>query len=505
MRGRETTSVRTTRHSVIISLLIGLNLGSAWALEVPSFFGDHAVLQRDAPIPVWGKAAAGAEVTVRLAGRTVTTTAADERWRVELPALEAGGPYELRITSGADELVSKDVLIGEVWVLAGQSNMRWPLGRTPTVEASEAIAEGDAHPWIRFFEPGYEAADAPKFDVKAGTKWLVGSAATAPRMPTVGYYFARQLAEAFDVPVGLVQTAVGGSKAETFLSREVLRNDERLSEVLAAFEREPAREKAKALANKKRPSGYYYSRVAPLLGFAARGVIWYQGESNASGTLPAFQRDTYGAQLDALVSSWREGWGKPDLPFLIVQLPAYGDEKFDLPFIRSMQERVARENENVGLAVGIDTGDEEDIHPADKGPIASRLADMAIGFVKTSAVVTGSPFFERADVEGREVVVAFDQVGGGLVNTQFTLDEFIAITRGTGPGELGLMGFEIAGADGRFVTAGAVIDGERVRVLAESVAEPKAVRYLWEGYPSAPVGLYTRSGYPVAPFRSELP
>ena len=525
-------------RSVFAAVTFTSVVGSVVALEVPSIFGNHVVLQRGEEIPVWGKAADGVEVTVQMAGETRRAVAEDGRWRVDLPAMEGGGPYQLRIAGGGKERIFKDVLVGEVWVLAGQSNMRWQLGRTATVEASEAIAGADGYSQIRYFEPAYAAADRPEFDVKNG-RWLVASAATAPRLSTVGYYFARKLVDELGVPVGLVQTAVGGTKARSWLSREVLKSDERLAEILPEFEREALKERerfakleakfaeqvkaAKAAGKSKpnapkalargpldetsdaRPSGYYYGRVSPLQPMATRGVIWYQGESNSSGGLPAYQRETYGAQLGAVVSSWRSDWGRADLPFFIVQLPAYGDEAFDEPLIRSFQEKVARESENVGLVVGIDTGEVDDIHPGDKMPISMRLAEMALRYVAMGKVVTASPLFDRAEVVDGAVMVAFDQVGGGLVNTQFTLDEFVAVTRNTDPETLPVMGFEIAGADGEFEAAEARIEGERVRVWSERVAEPRKLRYLWRGFPEEPVGLYTRAGDPVAPFRWSAP
>ena len=518
--------------SLTVVLTLCASASPALSFELPSIFGDGMVLQRDRPIAIFGTGKAGETVRVSLDGQSATATVKDGKWRAELGATKAGGPFVLKVESEVNQKSVQNVMVGEVWVLAGQSNMRWQLGRSVGPIASEAIARADGS--VRYFEHSYHAADAPLADVVRGS-WTVGDSRGAPEISAVGYYFARALQAKLNVPVGLVQTAVGGTSTTLWIDRDYASKDAITRRILDDYDdnaaREPARiakaqqdydaavEAAKAAGKpipkksrrlsegprdntwEKRPGGYYNGRVAPLLPFEARGVIWYQGESNAGTDLPAFQRDDYARHLQTIVTSWRAAAARPNWPFLIVQLPALQNEKLDFATIREQQERAARALPNVGLVVGIDTGEKDDIHPSDKRPIGERLAELGLEVIADGKARTHSPLVKNVEFGNGAALIEFEQTDGGLVKTQFDLAEFIAITRGTAPAELNLNGFELAGADGQWVAASGLIQGERVEVRAKGVGAPTAVRYLWTGYPRESVGLFSKNGNPVAPFR----
>ena len=516
--------------------LLGITLGAsvlpAAAFELPSIFGEGAVLQRDRPIPIFGTGENGEKVRVSLNSVTATATVKDGHWKAELPALAAGGPFVLNVESDKGKKSVKNVMVGEVWVLAGQSNIRWQLGRTLGSIASRAIAEADGR--IRYFEGAYAAADKPQDDVVRG-KWTVGDSAGAPQISTVGFYFARALEQKLGVPVGLVQTGVGGSMTTPWMDRQFAQADPILNKILQDYDanaaKEPGRiaaeqarydeaveaakkagqpipEKSRRLLDgphdntwERRPGGYYNARVAPILPFEARGVIWYQGESNSTDNLPDFMRTDYAYHVKGIVDSWRAAANRPDWPFLIVQLPAHAGGNTEFVSIRAQQEKAARLLSNVGLVVSIDTGEREQIHPPDKLPIGQRLAQLGEEVIATGKTRTHSPLLKSVEFKEGAAIVAFDQTDGGLVKTDFTLDEFIAVTRGAAPNDLNVNGFELAGKGGKFVNANAKIRGERIEVRAKGVAEPKAVRYLWTRFPEATVSLYSKNGNPVAPFR----
>ena len=515
----------------VLALSLGALAVPASAFELPSIFGENTVLQRDRPIPVFGTGEAGETVRVSLNGVTATATVKDGHWRAELPAMQAGGPFVLNVESDKKKKSVKNVMIGEVWVLAGQSNIRWQLGRTIGPIASRAIAQADGR--VRYFEGSYNAADKPLDDVVRG-QWTVGDSAGAPQISTVGYYFARELERKYNVPVGLVQTGVGGSQSNVWIDRKFAAADPILNKMLVDYDEnaalepkriadEQARYDASVEAAKKagkpipkpsrrlsegprdktwerRPGGYYNARVAPILPFEARGVIWYQGESNSTDNLPDFMRTDYAYHVKGVVDSWRAAANRPDWPFLIVQLPAHAGGDTEFVSIRAQQEKAARMLSNVGLVISIDTGEREQIHPPDKLPIGERLAQLAEEVVATGKTRTHSPLLKNVEFKEDAVIVSFDQTDGGLVKTDFTLDEFVAVTRGGAPNDLNINGFELAGADGKWVKAGAKIVGERVEVRAKDVAQPQAVRYLWARFPDETVSLYSRNGNPVAPF-----
>lgn len=437
-------------------------------LRFAGIFSDHMVLQRDQPLRVWGRAAEGATVTVEIAGqRASARAAADGRWSLELPAIPAGGPHELR-ASGGGEAVLRDVHVGEVWLCSGQSNMAFPLAASTGGPEERAALEALD---LRLFTVPMTTGDGTR-DVEG--RWRRCAAADADELSAVAYYFARERKKDLGCAIGIVQAAVGGTPAEAWTDLEAMRANEALAPSLAR----PAR------AAGSKPGALFGGMIAPIAPLSLRGVLWYQGESNAGFA------EQYALLFPTLIRSWRRAFAREDLPFLFVQLPGFGTfpeapEESDWAELREAQ-RKALALEHTGMVVTLDLGD-EDIHPPRKREIGERLAALARAKLDRGEDVSClAPVFADARVEGSRVVVAFTNAAGGL-----------SLTEGERAGA-----FAIAGADGRFAWADARVDGETVVLTSDAVSEPVSVRYAWSGRPR--VILVGPTGLPAAPFRAEL-
>lgn len=483
----------------------------AWvAAEVTCapLFADGMVLQRDARVPVWGKATPGEKVTVAFAGQSRTTTAdKDGKWRVDLDPLPASNtPQELTV----NELTIRDVLVGEVWVCSGQSNMQWPLKQSNDADAEIAAAD---FPRIRLATVKRKVSAEPSDTCEVD--WQSCSPESAPGFSAVGYFFGRHLHRALKVPVGLIHASWGGTPAEAWTSREALLADAMLrpivergdryptefAERLARWQREhdaweattrastepstlPAapRRPVDPLNNPNMPGGLYNAMIHPLAPYAIRGVIWYQGESNAGR---AFQ---YRTLLPTLIRDWRSLWQQGDFAFLIVQLANFGRNGSDpgrsaWAELREAQALTARDVPRVGYVVTIDIGNPTDIHPRNKQDVGKRLGLLAERLVYGREVDASGPTFKSMRVVDGKVRVGFDHADG--LNA-----------RGEKP-----RGFVVAGADRVFKSAEAVIDGNEVVVSSAEVPEPVAVRYGWANSPEC--NLYNAANLPMAPFRSD--
>jgi sialate O-acetylesterase len=457
-------------------------------------FNDNMVLQQDMDIPVWGTATPGRKVTVALAGASQTATANVEgRWRVTLPPLHAGaGALELQILDDTGKgSTFTNVVAGEVWLCSGQSNMYWPL--KDTTGAPAEIASADWH-GIRMAPLTVNTLPVP---------WRVCSTQTAGAFPAVGYYFARSLHAALKVPVGIVARALPNTTAGHWMppeawasappelaawarrhAEQISTDQSRMAEYRKArAEWDVAAQAARAARTAppqspqypdSGPLGKYWERqIKPLLPMALRGVIWYQGESDAGNA-------DYRALFATMISGWRAAWGR-ELPFYFVQLPGY-DRGGAFPEIRAAQAHCLA-LPNTGMAVTIDTGD-GDLHPRRKREVGERLALIALHKTYGQDAICSGPVYERHLAEGDSVRVFFRESHGGL----------------TAP-DGSPKGFQIAGADGKFVPAEARIDGATVVVTHPDIRNPTAVRYAWA---SAPVAtLFNKADLPAAPFRSD--
>ncbi len=455
---------------------------SSWTVSIsaqvrlPSILGDHMVLQRERPVTLWGWDDAGAGVTVTL-GQTIAkaTTDQDGRWAVQLPAMAAGGPHTITI-EGTSTVTLKDVLVGEVWLCSGQSNMEWTVLRSANPE--EEIAAAD-HPMIRHIKVGRAPMATPQDDAPAGG-WQVCSPETAGNFTAVGYYFARYLNGELDVPIGLIGSNWGGTRIEPWTPPVGFQSVPALQEIADDLENLPAT-KADGQVNRQSPLALYNGMIHPLVPFVIRGAIWYQGESNnGEGML-------YHEKKKALIHGWRSVWDDPDMPFYYVQLAPfrYKVDPERLPGIWEAQLKTL-DVPHTGMAVTVDIGDVTDIHPLNKQDVGKRLALWALA--KTygqSGLVYSGPLYRSIEIEGDRAVISFDHVGGGLVS------------RDGQP----LSHFQVAGEDGRFVEAQAEIVGPTVVVSAESVPQPVAVRFGW--HQEAEPNLSNREGLPASPFRTD--
>jgi sialate O-acetylesterase len=508
-------------------------------VRLPSIFGDHMVLQQGRILPVWGWADPGEVVTVRVSGQQGTTTTGPEgKWRVDLQALKGGRePVEL-IVSGKNTLTLQDVWVGDVWLCSGQSNMEWPLWDTTQGRAEVAQAN---HPGIRLFKVAHHPSLEPVEDCEG--RWVVCAPESIGGFSAVAYYFGRDLHRNLGCPVGLIGAHWGGSLIQAWTSLEGLRSDPALEGCVRAFEevvsnkakyeeeyrvktlpaweaayqkwleevRKPyeeaqrqwggevqkARKEGKPLPpapvlarqmtgkptcrsqSMNNPTVLFQGMIAPLVPYAIRGAIWYQGESNAN--TPSL----YAQMLPALIADWRSHWGQGDFPFLFVQLPNLNTVT-DWAAMREAQAR-ALAVPKTGMVVTLDVGDPKDIHPRRKAEVGARLALAARRVAYDQELVSSGPTFERMQIEGERVRLSFQNVGGGLM----------AVPGGDG----GVKGFVVAGNDGIFWPAEGRIENASVVVWSDAVKQPVAVRYGWASDPE--VDLFNKEGLPAAPFRTD--
>jgi len=504
-----------------VAVVLGLGAAAARAeVRLPHVFGDHLVLQRGVELPVWGWAAPGEAIEVELAGAppVATTADADGEWRVDLAPREAGGPYTLTVR-GSSTLVLEDVLVGEVWLCSGQSNMEWTLDKARDAEAEIAAAEW---PRIRHLKVPLVPAGAPASDFTA--EWEVCTPATAGDFTAVGYFFARELQGELDVPVGLLNSSWGGTAIEPwtppvgFASVPALQGiSERvalatpgspmyrraLSDYLAslgtwveeatrALEADELLRPAPSypaalspLASHAEPTGLYNGMIAPLVPYAIRGALWYQGETNR------LDGKRYTDKTRALVQGWREVWGEGEFPFYYVQIAPYryGDEDPSLLPAFWEAQAAALELPSTGMVVTNDIANLDDIHPGNKQDVGRRLALLALrGTYGREEMLASGPTFRELEVEGDRLRVSFDDVGDGLV------------TRDGEPPSW----FEVIGDGVRFSKAEAVIDGDSVVLSSPEVATPRAMRFAWDK--CAEPNLMNSAGLPAGAFRAgEIP
>jgi sialate O-acetylesterase len=413
------------------------------AAPVPAYpFGDAMVLQREMKVPVWGAAEPDAKVVVTFAGQTKETQAdAKGRWRVELDPMKASEENRvMTLACGADKLELKDVLVGEVWICSGQSNMEWQPPKTPL--AKEATTAND--PALRFRRVEKTPAATPQ-TTAPGTPWLRAEGKPLQEFSAVAYAFGAKLRASLKVPVGLVGIYFGGTRIEAWTPPGAK------PEVPSVFREE----------ERQQPAVLYNGMIYPWLGYAIRGVLWYQGETNCH------QNDgmKYADRMQAMVSSWRAAWGRGDFPFYFVQIAPYNYGGDKLPVFWAAQTKAAKDIKNAGMAVTQDVGNWNNIHPADKKPVGERLARLALSRTYGEKFIDDTgPVFASAKAQNGEVKVTFDHAKSGL-NTR--------------DGKT-VSGFELAGADGKFVAAEARIETGAAIVSSASVKTPAQVRFGWK-------------------------
>ncbi len=450
-------------------------VAAAAAPELAPPFRDHAILQQGRPVPVWGSAAPGEHVSVSFAGQRIGATAdAGGRWIAVLAPLASNGAGSDLTVAGKEAVTVHDILVGEVWLCAGEGNMEFALDDGSFTyrvrDAAEEVAAA-RYPLVRQFKVARQAAAAP-VDRAAG-EWRACSPATAGRFSAVGYFFARELFTRLGVPIGIVNCTWSGTPIEAWMSPAALAASPGSANGHGAG--------ADPGADPRAPSSLFNGMIHPMLPYAVRGVIWYQGESNVG------RAAAYAAQFPALISSWRSHFGEADMPFLWVQLAGYGAPASGPgePWARLREAQAAAlALPATGQAVAIDIGEPGNLYPRNKQEAGRRLALIAKARVYSIPVDYSGPAFAGASAEGADMRVRFRFAGDGLTASGRPLQSF-----------------QLAGADRVFHPASAVIRDEEVVVHSPAVANPVAVRYAWSSSPEA--NLYSGDGLPAAPFRSD--
>jgi sialate O-acetylesterase len=502
------------KYRRLCCLLLAVAVNAGAEVKPAALFADHAVLQRDKPVPIWGIADPGEKVSVTFASHRVETTAdAAGRWRVELPALSASAESRQLLIQGKNTVTLTDILVGEVWLASGQSNMARTLGSTSFDTAFEYPASAD-FAMIREFTVAHAVAGQPAADVTGA--WQPAGPKALPQFSAAAYFFARDLYTVLRVPVGIINSSWGATSGEAWTEGEALRESpvhaavqQRWNEVLAAYPAAKvkydaaraawAKRRADAVASGEKfteaapaappgpghhstPSGLYNGMIAPLAPAALRGVIWYQGENNARVPRAVEYRQLF----PALITGWRRAFAQGDFPFYWVQLAnfASGDAQGTVWATLRESQTLTLALSNTGQAVAIDIGNVADIHPKNKRDVGRRLARLALRRTYGLDFVDSGPVFDTAAPEGAGWRISFTHTEGGLLAPLNALS-----------------GFELAGEDRVFHPAEAKIEKNSVLVTSPTVPAPVAVRYAWRNAPVA--GLFNGEGLPAVPFRTD--
>ncbi len=508
--------------STLVALIFGVVASSSFAeVRLPAIFGDHMVLQQEIGAPVWGWATPGESVTVSGSwGASASASAgSDGKWQVNLPTPSHGGPFRVTL-QGENRIVLENVMVGEVWVCAGQSNMGWRL--SATMHGVEDGAKAD-FPGLRIFRSERAHSHAPQEDVVA--EWKVCTPESAALCSAVTFYFARKLHEELGIPIGVVLQPYAGTPIEGWMPREIQLGDSRTRADIEAMDADSASyDLAKAQAQLARamelfksgkrrgepklrtpsnwghqyPGNIFNGMIHPVRPFGIKGAIWYQGERNAKDLA---QASNYENQLPLMIEYYRSSWHErsggavaSDFPFYFTQLPGWlADQKepveSDAPWAvsREMMRLVANSLPNTGAAVAVDTGDAILLHPQDKRPIGIRLAYLALKQTYGKDFVDYGPRYRSFEVQGREIALTFDSIGSGMM-----------------AGRAGdLDAFAIAGKNRKWEWADVRIQGDTVIVSSEKIQNPVAVRYAWAMNPSKRNLLYNKEGIPASPFRTD--
>jgi sialate O-acetylesterase len=484
-----------TKHAAFLFACLAL-AGNAFAdVRLPGIISDHMLLQRDMPVRIFGNAQPGEVVSVAFRGQTAqTTTDAVGRWEVWLQPLAAGPAADMTIR-GTNTIVVSDVLIGDVWIGSGQSNMQWAVRQSDNADAEVAAAR---FPQIRLFYVPRKGSAVPAEDVDA--KWIVCSPESIKEFSAVLYFFGRQMHQDLRVPMGLIHSSWGGTPIASWISGPSLTGNTRLAPFLSYWENvirqypinwtryEQALKKWESGGSQgarpapplgpghpHEPTTLYNGMIAPLAKYTIKGALWYQGETEAGRA----QGDIYGDALMTLVQDWRRVFGEGDFPFYWVQLANFGNAAKNGHWMRVQEGQVkATALRNTGVVVITDIGNPTDIHPTNKQDVGRRLAMLA-------QQRGASPLYRQFTREGNAIRIWFDNAGTTLK------------TRGDGP----VKGFQIAGPDGKYVAATAQIEGATVWVSSAQVSEPISVRYAWDYNPDA--NLINALGLPASLFRTD--
>ena len=456
---------RNWRSLVLAMAVIGLGVTSARAeIKTHGLFTDNMLLQRDRKVSVWGTSDKPDPVMVTFGDQVVKAAPENGKWKVELAPLAASAePRNLVITQGDQVLTKKNVLVGDIWLCGGQSNMQWEVHQS--AGATEAIAAG-ANPQIRLFTVPRQGKPAPSTDLPGGA-WAEATPDSVKTFSAVGYYFGRELHKHVKVPIGLISSNIGGTTAERWMSKEAIDSNPEIKDMNCPQGR----------------NDLYNAMIAPLAPYGVKGAIWYQGESNADRPY------NYRHVLAGMIKSWRDTFGQGEFPFFIVELAPFtqiAKEPVDQEWatVRESMQWITKHSPHVDTVSIVDVGDERDIHPQKKQPVGERLATAARAMAYGEKITPAGPEYDSSAINGNQIVIQFKNVGKGLAAKD---------------GEL--TGFTIAGEDKKFYNATAKIEGETVVVSSDKVAAPKAVRFGWANFPV--VNLWNNDGLPASTFRTD--
>lgn len=475
-------------------------------VKLPALISDNMVLQQRSGVTLWGWAGPGERVTIKASWQKKKVQAiADHngKWIAKINTSKAGGPYSIQFIAG-DTVIVNNVLLGEVWLASGQSNMEFPVGKDKgwkkgVINYEEEIAAA-SYPLIRMIDVENKVADTPMADFKG--EWKVCSPQNVPDFSAVGYFFAREIRNATGYPVGIINSTWGGTPAESWTRKEVLTNDAELkpvvdtyqytvdhySELYAAYKeavekrkndtakvKGPAPKELIGPTHNKSPYKLYNGMIAPLIPYVLKGVIWYQGESNAERAMQ------YRHLFPVMIDSWRKDWKQSSLPFYFVQISPHKGQN---PYIREAQLMTYHAVPHTGIVVTTDNGDSTDIHPRNKKLVGERLSRWALHYeYGQKNMVTSGPLYRSVQTEGNKMILSFD-FADGLISKDGPLKEFT-----------------IAGDNQQFYPAQAVIRQDKVVVWSNAVTKPVAVRFAWSNVPHP--NLYNAAGLPASPFRTD--
>jgi sialate O-acetylesterase len=500
----------------LLTCALALPLAVRAELKLPSVISDHMVLQQKQSDPIWGWDAPGTKVTVTFAGQTKTAEAdSSGKWTVKLDPMPANAKSQSMTIKGTDTKELQDILIGEVWMCSGQSNMGFSLGQDWNGDL-ECLASH--HPDLRLFKLPLVGTQELKTDINA--QWQETTPQNTPAFTAVGFMFGRYLHEILGVPVGLIENAWGGSSAEAWVRRSTLEGDPRFKDLIAQWKNteatyDPAKIKAAyeaavakwkegvsaakaagkpappaprppqdAMAGQHRPGNIFAGMMYPTLGYAIKGVVWYQGESNAGRAWE------YRSLFPFMIEQWRKEWKQGDFPFYWVQLADFKAEQpnpgdSDWAELREAQT-LSMKLPNTGQCVITDLGEGKDIHPKNKHDVAARLVRWALVKDYGMKLPYHSPEFKSMEIKGNKAIVTLDMFGSAL--RPFDVKEAV--------------GFAVCGADKVWHWAtGTVIGGDKVEVSSDKVPQPVAVRYAWADNPVC--NLFSNDGLPLTPFRTD--
>jgi hypothetical protein len=445
-------------------------------LSLPLIFGEGMVLQREHVIPIWGKASAKTEVTVSLAGFTQSANSDEHgNWYVELPAMNAGGSYIMKVSADSQQIIRTDIYVGDVWVASGQSNMEFPVC---ALEGAESIISSANDQKIHQFKIKKELSDTLSDEFPTGSAWTSAVPRYVWEYTAVGYYFAYYLRQNIDIPIGIINVSYSGSRIEAWMSYEMLGYHKADPKIVGT---EPQHQ----------PSVIFNKMLFPLIKFPIKGILWYQGESNTNNILDS---KTYSHLFKTMIKGWRGLWNDGDIPFLWVQLPGYGnvyDQPQTLkswPYLRAAQSS-ALSLPNTAEAIAIDLGS-VDVHPKNKRDVGYRLSLIAREKVYNENIVGSSPRYVRNYLrDDGKIIIDFQNIVAGLK------------ARDTKDNEVN--GFAVGDKDNKMAWANAIIENDKVVVWSDEIPNPEIVRYAWENNP-ATANLYNSENLPAAPFLAKV-